>query len=550
MPILKNLLSDLLLTATRAAQTAGTLPAGDIAVAVPFNTPKDRAFGDISSAVPMQLAKPLGRKPIEIAEAIVAHLPTTGLISAASVTPPGFINLTYHSTWLAAQVDDVLTLGAAYANTDLFSGQTAQVEYVSANPTGPLNVGRVRGGVIGDTMSNLLTAVGYTVTREYYFNNAGQQMTNLGESLRRRYLQQLGVEGLTLDEDGLYQGDYLIELAEKIAAEQGDALRDADWQPFKEIAEVAMFANIKTTLARLNIIHDVYFNENSLLDGGAVQAVVDELFARDLAYEQEGAVWFRATALGAEDDRVIIRSNGIPTYRLPDIAYHRNKLDRGFDLVIDVLGADHKDAFPDVIRGLQALGYTNTDNVKLLMNQFVTFKGTRMSTRKGNTLLLDDLIDELGADVVRFFLLMRAAESHLDFDLDLAREQSDSNPVYYVQYAHARVCSILRKAEGQALSASSGDVALLTHPSEQALILRILELSDIIALCVSQLAPHHLTSYARDLAATFHTFYRDCQVIDPDQPALSAARLKLVQAARIALARTLHLIGVSTPEQM
>lgn len=550
MPILKYLLSDMLLTATRTAQTAGALPAGDIAVAVPFNTPKDRTLGHISSAMPMQLARPLGRKPLDIAEAIVAHLPTTGLISAASITPPGFINLTYHPAWLAAQVDDVLTHGETYADLDLFSGQTAQVEYVSANPTGPLNVGRVRGGVIGDTMSNLLTAVGYTVTREYYFNNAGQQMTNLGESLRRRYLQQLGVEGITLDEDGLYQGDYLIELAEKVVAEHGHALREADWQPFKEIAEAAMFANIKATLARLNIRHDVYFNENSLIDSGAVQAVVDELFARDLAYEQEGAVWFRATALGAEDDRVIIRSNGIPTYRLPDIAYHRNKLDRGFDLIIDVLGADHKDSFPDVIRGLQALGYTNTDNVKLLMNQFVTFKGTRMSTRKGNTLLLDDLIDELGADVVRFFLLMRAAESHLDFDLDLAREQSDSNPVYYVQYAHARVCSILRKAESQALSADGGNVALLTHPSEQALILRILELSDTIALCVNQLAPHHLTSYARDLAATFHTFYRDCQVIDPDQPALSAARLKLVQAARLALARTLHLIGVSAPEQM
>jgi arginyl-tRNA synthetase len=482
---------------------------------------------------------------------IAQHLPKVDFISNAQPSAPGFINLTLDPKWVAAQVNVIIDKGSSFANLDLGHGAKAQVEFVSANPTGPLSVGRGRGGVIGDTMANLLTAVGYNVTREYYFNNAGQQMRNLGDSLRVRYLQALG-QSVEFPEE-YYQGSYLIDLARDLAAKYNSRLANESWEYFKPIAEEAMFASIKQTLKRLNIEMDVFFNENSLYDDGSVNDVIAKLREAGYAYDNEGAVWFKTTAFGADEDRVIVKSSGDPTYRLPDIAYHRNKLNRGFDLIIDVLGSDHKDSFPDVLRGLQALGF-KTDGIKLLMNQFVTVKGEKMSTRAGRFTTLDELIEEVGADVVRYFLLMRSAESHLEFDLDLAKEQSEKNPVYYVQYAHARICSILRKGEGMKQTGEGGDVSLLTHPSEQKLIRRMLELSQVIEACVNDLAPHPLTTYATDLAGLFHDFYRDCQVLPsethPMDAKLSAARVRLVKAARIALATALGLVGVSAPEKM
>jgi arginyl-tRNA synthetase len=457
------------------------------------------------------------------------------------------LNITLSQIWLAEQVDIILETSSKYADLNLGEGRKAQVEFVSANPTGPVSVGRGRGGVIGDTFANLLSSAGYEVSREYYFNNAGAQMRNLGESLRLRYLQALGRE-VEFPED-LYQGEYLAELGGRLAAEKGDSMALDSWEPFKQIAEDAMFDSILNSLEKLNIKMDVFFNENSMYEDGSVWKTLDALREKGYIYDKEGAVWFAARRLGSPEDRVVVKSTGEPTYRLPDIAYHVNKLERGFDLVVDVLGADHKDAFPDVLRGVQALGY-DSSGIKLLMNQFVTVKGERMSTRAGRFTTLDELVEEVGADVVRFFMLMRAAESHLDFDLELAKEQSEKNPVYYVQYAHTRICSILRRAEEKGFSAEGGDVHLLIHPSEQALILQLLDLSEVIRRGVAELAPHHLTTYARDLATIFHGFYRDCLVLDPEAPELTRARLKLVTAARIGLSRTLGLLGVSAPEVM
>jgi arginyl-tRNA synthetase len=547
MPLIQAQLSKYILEGAKAAQTAQELPVFDLPVTAPIAPTKRPEWGHYSSNVALQAARPTGMKPMEIAHIITKYLPQSEIASSISVTNPGFINITLATDWLARHVDLILETGERYADLKIGEGLSAQVEFVSANPTGPLSVGRGRGGVIGDTMANLLEAAGYKVTREYYFNNAGNQMRTLGESLRLRYLQVLGEE-VDFPED-YYQGEYLTDLANQLKKERGPDLKQAGWETFKEIAEQAMFENIRTTLSLLKIEMDIFFNENSLYESGSVWETLERLRERGYIYEKEGATWFATTRLGGPEDRVVVKSTGEPTYRLPDIAYHANKLERGFDLVIDVLGADHKDSFPDVIRGLEALGF-DASGVKILMNQFVTVKGERMSTRAGRFTTLDELIEEVGGDVVRFFMLMRSAESHLEFDLDLAREQSEKNPVYYVQYAHTRICSILRKAEEKGFSAEGGDVSLLTHPAEQALILNLLDLSEIIQRGVSDLAPHHLTTFSRELANAFHAFYRDCTVLDSDNPDMTRARLKLVSASKIGLARTLGLLGVSAPEVM
>ena len=429
MPVLSTKLEELILESAQAAQRAGVLPDCDLPEHAHLSRPKRPEWGDYSCALPLQLAKLMQHPPLEIAAQLEKHLPQSVLLGETSVSPPGFVNISLAGEWLAAQVDEVLESGSAYADLQYAAEKKAQVEFVSANPTGPLTVGHGRGGVVGDTVSNLLSAVGYQVTREFYYNDAGQQMRRLGESLRLRYLQALG-QSVELGEDH-YQGEYLVELGRGLSAEHGNGFVDADWETFKDLAEDAIAAQQRETLKRLRIEMDVFFNEHSLYGEGSVEKVVEVLRDKGFAYEREGALWFAAKALGGSEDRVIVKSSGEPTYRLPDIAYHDNKLQRGFDLVVDVLGADHKDAFPDVLRGLQAMGQ-DVSGIKMLMHQFVTIKGQRMSKRSGLFITLDELIDEVGADLVRFFMLMRGAESHLDFDLDLARDQSKKNPVYYV----------------------------------------------------------------------------------------------------------------------
>ena len=512
----------------------------------------------------------LARKaPLQIAQTLVEHMPSHEAIGQVDVAPPGFINFTLSDAWLARQVDTILDEGSHFGSLSVGHGRKTQVEFVSANPTGPLTVGRTWGAVLGDAIANLLEAAGYDVSREYYFNNAGRQMRLLGESVRARYLELLGHPS-QFPEEG-YQGEYVYDVARSIVEEHGEGWLDEEVGAFKDVAEASVFASIRQTLERLGIEFDIWFNEDSLYSSGEIERTLEQLRQRGYAYDADGAVWFKATEFGAEKDRVLIKSSGEPTYRMPDIAYHINKLERGFDLIVNIFGADHKDEYPDVISGVRSLGY-DADRIQVVIHQFINLvkdgKPVRMSTRRANYVTLDELLDEVtvtnqetgitmpGRDPVRFMLLTRSPDSPMNFDLGLAKEQSNDNPVYYVQYAHARIASILRYArESGAMeddARAGGDVSLLKHPSELELIRKMLSLPEVIEQAVNKMAPHNLSHYALDLASTFHTFYRDCRVVssEPSDQPITLARLKLVAAAKIVLARTLTLMGVTAPEQM
>lgn len=551
MVLVRDQIATWVASGLRAAQDAGALPTFDLPP-VAVERPRQAGHGDYASPVCLRLAREARMSPREIAARVVSHLPPAPFAGKVEVAGAGYLNVTLNPGWLAAQVEVILEAGETFGGLELGRGKKAQVEFVSANPTGPLTVGRGRGGVMGDTLANLLTAAGYQVEREYYFNNAGRQMEILGNSVRLRYLELLG-QKVTFPEDH-YQGDYIRDIAAALQAEYGEGLVDADPRIFREKAEAEIFAGIRATLTRLRIHFDNYFNEDSLHAGGQVADVLARMRERGCIYEKDGAVWFRADE--GKKDRVLVKSTGEPTYRLPDIAYHVEKIRRGYDLMVTILGADHVEEYPDVLAGLQALGY-RTDNVRVVFHQFVTLvrggEQMRMSTRQGHFVTLDELIDEVGTDAVRYFMLARSPDSHMEFDLDLAVEQSERNPVYYVQYAHARIASILRHAAERGWDIESpGNVALLTHPSEQALIRKILELPEVIEQGVAQLTPHYLPFYAQELAAVFHAFYRDCRVVssDPADADLTRARLRLVRAARLVLARVLHLMGMTAPERM
>jgi arginyl-tRNA synthetase len=508
----------------------------------------------------MQLARLARRSPRSIAEALARHLAhgSQELLAAVEVAGPGYLNFRLSPIWLAKHVDTVLAAGLGYADPDIGAGKRAQVEFVSANPTGPLTVGHGRGAVIGDTLANILAAGGYQVQREFYFNDGGLQMRRLAESVRAR-ARQLRGEEVVLPDDS-YTGDYITDVARELMAEMGDdAVVAAEWTVLRDAAVAAMFAQIRQTLHTLGVHMDNYFNEMSLLDTSRpinVWAVVDGLRARGFAFDADGAVWFKATAFGADKDRVLVRSSGEPTYRLPDIAYHIDKLERGFDMAVNVLGADHIAEFPDITAAVGALGY-DASRLHLVINQFVTLmrggEPVKMSKRKANYVTLDELIDEVGADAVRYFMNSRTTGSHFEFDLDLAKEASEKNPVIYIQYAHARTAGILeRRAAAKGVMFDAGaDVTLLQHPAELTLIRQILRLEDTLVQCIEQLEPHHLTYYATDLATAFAVFYRDCRVLDSDvPPPLAQARLKLVKATQIALARSLGLMGMGAPVEM
>lgn len=554
--IIPDDLLQLLEQAVRAAQAAGDLP-GDLPLEALKVERAKPGFGDYASPAALQLAKPARMAPLKIAEAIAAHLPASDVVHEVTVTPPGFANFKLSPVWLAAQVDRILKEGAAFADLDYASGKRAQVECVSANPTGPITVGRTRGGVIGGTLANLLAAVGYDVEMEYYFNNAGRQMQILGESLRARYLEQLG-QPFTFPEEG-YQGEYLRDIAARLVEEQGNALvTTEDVTVFKEYAEATIFEWIRDSLRSVNIVFDSYFNEDSLYQNGAVWDVLERLEKGGYVYEAGGAKWLKTTELlGLEQDRVIVKSTGEPTYRLPDIAYHINKLERGFDLAVNILGADHKEEYPDVVAGVRALGYA-ADRFHVVIHQFITLKeggeARRMSTRKGEFVTLDELVSDVGPDAVRYFILARSPDAQMDFDLDLARQQSNENPVYYVQNAHVRCAGIARQAAERGVSMAGGDVSLLTGEHELALIRKILELPEVVQMCVERLEPHHLAFYALDLARQFHPIYEELRAlpseVTPVPPDVSKARLKLYAAVKIAFARCLELMGMSAPESM
>ncbi|MEM7411710.1 MAG: arginine--tRNA ligase [Myxococcota bacterium] len=573
---LHQTLKDLIQSLLDEAGDAGPVP--DFAL----ETPRNEDHGDFACNAAMLLAKRLKQPPRAIAERLIERIgQLDGPIQKAEVAGPGFVNL-----WLSEQrwhslLRDVLAAGARYGHADWGAGKRVQVEFVSANPTGPLTLGHGRQAVLGDAIARLLEATGHDVTREYYFNNGGRQMRVLGQSVKARYLEQLGkaappsaeamadpekawleeVDGLPVvfPHDG-YQGAYIGELAAGLVSAHGDALVDEEPEAvFRETAETQIFAEIRKTLGDLAIHFDVYSNERDLYEGGDLERALTDLEAAGLLFDEDGARWLRATSKGLERDRVLVRRTGEPTYLLPDIAYHRQKFARGFDAVIDVQGADHKEQFPYVVAGAEALG-CDPDRIELVMNQFVTLtrggEQVKQSTRKATYITVDELLEQVGADVFRFFMVQRRAESHLDFDLDLAEDTDwKKNPTYTLQYAHARTHAIERKARelGVALpDAESVDATPLVLPEELEILKKISEFPEVVSQAAKTREPHHLCYYGRDLAGLWNPYQQDGvrHRVLSDDPALTNARLGLALAVRTTLSGVLSLLGISTPERM
>ncbi|MCF7809016.1 MAG: arginine--tRNA ligase [Candidatus Marinimicrobia bacterium] len=521
---------------------------------IQLSRPKNADNGDWASNVAMILARELKKAPLQIAEELMEGMELDPhIVEKYEIVKPGFINFFQSTNYLTDELERVLELREDFGKNTIGKGKTAQVEFVSANPTGPLTVGHGRQTVLGDTLASILTSSGYDVTREYYFNNAGRQMRLLGESLKARYLQLKGSQ--TVLPDGGYEGLYLLDVAQKLLDEQPELSANTDVSIFKDYAEKSIFAIIKNSLERIGVVHDVFYNERSLYKDGKIEEVLGLLRDKDLIYEKDGATWFKTSELGVDQDRVLVKSSGEPTYRLPDIAYHREKVARGFDMVVDVFGADHIDAYPDVLSALKVMGLKH-DHIHVVIHQFVTLvrsgEVVKMSTRKANFVTLDELIDEVGADVVRYFYIMRSASSHLNFDLDLAKRQTEENPVFYLQYAHARISSIFRRAKerGLKVDTSRADLALLDEEFTVALINETLAFPEVIERCLTTLEVHHLPNYLFELATALHKFYTEYKVIDLDQPDVSKARLALLDAVQVTLRNGLRILGITAPDQM
>jgi len=537
-----------------AAQADGALPPFDLPE-ITVERPRETSHGDYATAVALQLARPARLAPLKIAAAIADHLPPLDYLGQVTVSPPGFINFRLTDAWLQGLPERILDDPSGFGRFDVGAGRKAQVECVSANPTGPITLGRTRGGVIGDTLHRALESAGYDVTLEYYYNDAGRQITLLGESVKVRYLQQLG-QAVELSEEH-YQGDYITDLARELLAEHGEALTDMPTDTFATYARNRISAQQKATLARVGIIFDNYFREESLYETGKVWETLEALRQRGYIYEKDGAQWFRSTEFGDDKDRVVVKAGGEPTYRLPDIAYHWDKGQRGFDLVVDIFGPDHHATATQVLMGVRALGYSS-DFVHTMLHQIVTLVSgggaMKMSTRRGLYVTLDELVDEVGADAIRYFMISRSANSPIDFDLDLAMERSDKNPVYYIQNAHVRCAGIFRKWAEAGLPADAdtdADLSLLTHERELAFLRKALELGDVLETVTTLYEPHRLAFYAYDLAALFHPAYEECRVLHSDVPEpLRRARLRFYRAAQAVFARVLDLMGMSAPEVM
>jgi arginyl-tRNA synthetase len=537
-----------------AAQASGALPPFD-APAVLIEKPRDTAHGDYATPVALRLAKAARMAPLKIAEAIIAHLPAADYLAGATIAAPGFINFRLATPYVQAQAERILTEGMAYGRIPLGDGQKAQVECVSANPTGPIHIGRTRGGVMGDTLARAMRAAGYDVTLEYYYNDAGRQVTLLGESAKIRYLQLLG-EAVELGDEH-YKGEYIREIAQDLLTAHGEALRDESADYFADYAKNRIAASQKESLKRINIEFDVYFREQSLYENGRVWEALEIMHERGHVYEKDNAQWFRTTDFGDDKDRVLVKTTGEPTYRMPDIAYHWDKAQRGFDLVVDIFGPDHHATAPQVLMGVQALGY-DTAFVRTVLHQIVyLYRGgemVKMSTRAGEFVTLDELVDEVGSDAIRYFMISRSGNSPIDFDMDLAMEQSDKNPVYYIQNAHVRCAGIFRKwaeAGHDPEADQLADLSLLAHENELNFLRKALELSSILELVVKESEPHHLTFYAYELAALFHPAYETCRVLHSEvERPLQLARLRFYRAAQQIFARVLDLMGMSAPEVM
>ena len=553
--IVKQRLIELLTQAVSEAQQLGKLPS----VALPevaVERPQNPEHGDYASSFPLKLARATGVSPLAIAENMVKLIVPSPEIDTITVAPPGFINFTLKNDWLTRQVDSILEAGDSYGNLDLGRGSRVQLEFVSVNPTGPLHVGHGRGAILGDTLANVLAATGYKVEREYYINDAGSQVDAFYRTLWARYQQCLGIEA-EMPPNG-YHGGYMVDLAKEIIAEEGDRfLALPESEAVLQLGQIGLDKIIKlirSDLELLGVIFDVWFSERSLYDSGRYQTALSLLRQGGYIAEKEGATWFVSTALGEDKDNVVVRGDGSPTYFASDIAYHYDKfLERKFDTVINIWGADHQGHVSRMKAVVGALGIA-PERLKVIISQLVTLRRgdelVRISKRSGDIITLREVIEEVGADACRFFFLSRTADSQMDFDLELAKKQSAENPVYYVQYAHARIASILRLAQQRGIDYGGGDVSLLTTEPELALIRKMLLLPEIVEVVASTLEPHHLAYYAQDLATIFHSFYTQCRVVSRDDEILTKARLKLVAVAKLVLAKTLHLMGMTAPEKM
>lgn len=517
--------------------------------------PKREGQGDFSTNMAMVLAGIEKCNPRQIAANLASLLEKRAeLFSQVEIAGPGFVNLTINISVWHQVIKTIAQEQQSYGYSTVGGKKKVMVEFVSANPTGPLSIGHGRQAVLGDSIARLLEVTGHDVYREYYYNDAGRQMRVLGESTRARYLEKLGLD-YTFPEDG-YQGDYIYEIAQGLIDAHGDELKDEpDVTPFKEAAERFIFKDISSTLETMGITFDNYYNERSLYEDGNIDSVVKELTDKGLTYEKDGALWFRTTEFGQEQDRVIIKNTGEPTYRLPDIAYHREKFRRGFEWLVDIFGSDHIATVPDVLSGVKALGYDESV-VTVVLHQFVTLtrngKQVKMSTRKATFITVDELIEEVGVDVVRFFFMMRKADSQLEFDLDLATKESQENPVYYVQYGHARICSIIRQAKDKGVEpvgVEEADLSMLKEPEELLLLRTMSVFPEMIESSALELAPHKVIFYLMELAAQFHSYYNKHKVIT-DDVALSQARLCLAAAVKTVFANGLTMVGLKAPETM
>lgn len=554
--MIKDTISDMLSEALRRAQADGALPAlehQDPAI----ERPQNQEHGDYASSLPLKMARSARMSPLAIAEILRERLPDQEEVTSVTVAPPGFINFGLDGRWIMRQVGTILAEGDQFGHGTGGAGVTAQVEFVSVNPTGPVHVGHGRGAVQGSAVANVLEASGYTVQREYYVNDAGSQMDNFFESLHARYMQALGREAEFPTEG--YHGAYLVELGQELASEFGEQYTDNEEgiRALGEIGMARMIDSIREDLERIDVRFDRWFSERSLFEDGTYEKAIHEVRANGYTAEREGAVWFTGTDLGDERDSVLVRQTGAPTYFASDIAYHYDKfLGRSFDRVINVWGADHQGHVPRMKAVVKALD-VDPERLQFILVQLVTLKRgdevVRISKRTGDIITLEEVISEVGSDACRYFFLARSADSQMDFDLELAKKEAPDNPVYYIQYAFARISSILRNAPENGIDpddmSQEADFDALTEEAELQLARTMLRFPEVVELSARHLEPHHLPHYAYELATAFHDFYTKHRVLG-EEPRVTLARLRLTQAAGTVLRNALTLMGMSAPEQM
>ena len=550
---IKTVLTDAIIKTAKNAIAAGVVKDGTLPE-VQLTVPPKKEFGDFASNFAMQSARALHCNPRVLAQYIVENLDCP-YVKKAEIAGPGFINFYLNPDWVYDMLARIVEAGENYGNLPKASDEKIQLEYVSANPTGPLHVGHGRGAAVGSALGNLLKAAGYDVEQEYYINDAGNQMNNLARSVNARYLELLGKE-IEFPEDG-YHGHDILDTAQRIINKYGDRflqMEEAErLEEFKTIAYQEKLAALKEDLERFNVRFDVWFSEKTLHEANKIKEACEILLEKGYMYEQDGALWLKSTAFGDDKDRVVIRDNGVPTYFAADIAYHANKFGRGFDRVINLWGADHHGYIARMKAAMQCMGY-QPEQLEILILQMVRLlrdgQEVKMSKRTGQSVTLNELIDEVGTDAARFFFVMRSIDSQLDFDLDLAKKKSNDNPVFYVQYAHARICSIMRQvAEAGIEVQGKGDYKLLTEPVEVDLIKKLGEYPEMLATAAKERAVQQVAHYVYDLAGLFHSAYNQCRILGVNED-LQQARLAMVIAVGHVVRHALSILGVSAPEKM